>query len=185
MSIQDGRVARRTSNTDAVVDAMLDLIAEGNLRPGAAEIAERSGVSARSLFRYFDDLDSLARAAVERQTARKDHLFQPLDDDGTLEARVERLVDHRLALWREVGPTVRAVWPRAPFQPAFADGLAHRRAQLAAQVAALLPEATADQRVAVDLLTGFEALDRLAGERRARTILLAAVLAVVGARPGT
>ena len=180
IAVSDGRAARREANTDAVIDAMLDLIAEGNLRPGAVEIAERSGVSARSLFRYFDDLDALARVAVERQTARKDHLFQPLPEGGSLEDRVERLVEHRLALWSEVGSTVRAVWLRAPFQPAFAEGLAHRREQLTAQVAALLPEADADQVVAIDLLTGFEALDRVAGDRRAATILRSAVLAVLG-----
>lgn len=175
----DGRSARRQANADAVIDAMLDLIAEGNLRPGAAEIAERSGVSARSLFRYFADLDALARVAVERQTTRRDHLFQPLPGGGSLEERVARLVDHRLALWAEVGPTVRAVLLRAPFQPAFAEGLAHRRDQLADQVATLLPEASADQLVAIDLLTGFESLDRLTGRRRAATILRAAVLAVL------
>lgn len=176
----DGRAARREANAEAVIDAMLDLIAEGNLRPGAAEIAGRSGVSARSLFRYFDDLDALARVAVERQTSRKDHLFQPLEGGGPIAERVARLVDHRLALWAEVGPTVKAAWLRAPFQPAFAEGLAHRREQLAAQVADLLPEADADQRVAIDLLTGFEALDRLSGERRAAAILRAAVLALLG-----
>ena len=176
----DGRAARREANTDAVIDAMLDLIAEGNLRPGAAEIAERSGVSARSLFRYFDDLEALARVAVERQTARRDHLFQPLDGSGSLEERVARLVDHRLALWAEIGPTVRAVLLRAPFQRALADGLAHRREQLEAQVAALLPEADDDQRVAIDLLTGFESLERLSERPRASAILRAAVLAVLG-----
>lgn len=175
----DGRTARREQNVDAVVDAMLDLIAEGNLRPGAAEIADRSGVSPRSVFRYFDDLDALAQTAVERQAARKDHLFVPLDGGGTLAERADRFVEHRLALWREVGPVVRAARLRAPFQPAIAAGLGHRRDQLLDQVRALFPEASGDTAVAVDLLTGFEALDRLDGNRRARTILRRAVLAVL------
>lgn len=175
----DGRTVRRLQNADAVVDAVLDLIAEGNLRPGGAEIAERSGVSLRSLFRYFDDLDALAETAVARQTARKDHLFQPLDPTGDLDTRVQRLVDHRLGLWQEVGPVVRAVRVRAPLRPAVIDAIEHRYEQLRDQVRALFPEADAEQAVAIDLLTGFEALERLEGDRRARRLLRRAVAAVL------
>ena len=57
-------------NREAVVDALLDLYAEGNLRPGTDEIAERAGISPRSLFRYFEDADDLAGEAVARQLAR-------------------------------------------------------------------------------------------------------------------
>ena len=60
----DGRRASRERNRDAVVDALLDLYREGNLSPGADAVAERSGLSRRSLFRYFDDLDDLCRAAI-------------------------------------------------------------------------------------------------------------------------
>ena len=55
----DGRRASRERNRIAVVDALLDLYAEGNLRPGAGEVARRAGLSRRSVFRYFDDLDDL------------------------------------------------------------------------------------------------------------------------------
>ena len=51
----DGRRLRRALNREAVVDALLSLYDEGNLRPGTDRIAERAGISPRSLFRYFDD----------------------------------------------------------------------------------------------------------------------------------
>ena len=66
----DGRRLRRERNRLAVVDALLDLYREGNLRPGTDEIATRAGLSPRSLFRYFDDVDDLTGAAVARQLAR-------------------------------------------------------------------------------------------------------------------
>ncbi|HRE00682.1 MAG TPA: TetR family transcriptional regulator, partial [Ilumatobacteraceae bacterium] len=65
----DGRRGRRDRNRDAVVDALLTLYHDGVLEPSADAIAEQAGLSARSLFRYFDDLDDLQRAAVERHAA--------------------------------------------------------------------------------------------------------------------
>ena len=47
-----------------VVDALLAYYDEGDHEPGAAKIAARAGVSERTVFRYFDDLDALAAEAV-------------------------------------------------------------------------------------------------------------------------
>lgn len=60
----DGRTARRARNREAVIRAMLELIDEGELDPATAKIAERAGVSHRSVFRYFDDLGDLVREAI-------------------------------------------------------------------------------------------------------------------------
>ena len=58
----DGRTARRDRNRDAVLDAVIELFTEGHVGLVAADVAERSGVSLRSVYRYFDDLEALARA---------------------------------------------------------------------------------------------------------------------------
>ena len=71
----DGRRARRHRSRDLAVDALLDLLGEGVLRPTAQQVAERSGVSLRSIFRIFDDVESLNAAAAARQLSRVRHLF--------------------------------------------------------------------------------------------------------------
>jgi hypothetical protein len=64
----DGRRARSARSREAAADAILDLLDEGLTElPGAAEVAERSGLSTRTVFRLFDDLESLYAAAVMRQ----------------------------------------------------------------------------------------------------------------------
>ncbi|MBI5283939.1 MAG: TetR/AcrR family transcriptional regulator [Chloroflexi bacterium] len=132
----DGRRAWRDRNLTAVVDALLDLFAEGNLRPGADEIAARSGVSRRSVFRYFDDLDTLDRAAIERQTERVSHLLDVGDvGKGTVEARVERLVAQRLRLFEAIRPAARVSRLRAPFEPVVAEELARSTSLFRKQVA--------------------------------------------------
>ena len=47
-------------------DALLALYREGHHDAGAADVAARAGVSVRTVFRLFDDLDSLVEIAIER-----------------------------------------------------------------------------------------------------------------------
>jgi AcrR family transcriptional regulator len=131
----DGRRAWRDRNLSAVVDALLDLFAEGNLRPGADEIAVRSGVSRRSVFRYFDDLDSLDRVAIERQLARVSHLVDVPDlGEGSINDRIARLVSQRVRLFEAILPVGRVSRLRAPFEPVVADELARSRKLFRRQV---------------------------------------------------
>ena len=131
----DGRRAWRERNRNAVVDALLDLYMEGNMDPGAQAIAERSGVSRRSLFRYFDDMDDLCRVAIERHAERVGHLFEiERIGEGTLEDRIERLAGQRMRLYETIAPVRQLATVRAPFQPMIASRLAEADATLRTQV---------------------------------------------------
>lgn len=166
----DGRTARRDRNRDAVLDAVIELFTEGQVGLAAADVAERSGVSLRSVYRYFDDLEALARAAIARQMERFAPLAE-LDDPGVgpLEARIDRTVTGRMRLYEAIGPTRRAALQRAPANPIISEQLDHTRELLQAQVEAMFaPELGAlptgerrERAAAVDLLLGFEAFDHL------------------------
>ena len=82
----DGRTARRDRNRDAVLDAVLDLFGEDSLAPAPAEVAERSGVSLRSVYRYYEDRDALYRDVADHvvdsdrdEVLRFAHSFAPND----------------------------------------------------------------------------------------------------------
>ena len=128
MSADDGRRQRRERNRDAVVQAVLELVREGELAPGAEAVAARAGLSARSVFRYFDDLDDLCRAGIAHQVA----LVRPILDqqpshDGTLADRVAAVVAQRVDLFEAMGPVGSFARLRAPFQPLIAEQLAAAR----------------------------------------------------------
>src|SRR5687767_696514 len=110
----DGRRARRHRSRDLAVDALLDLLNEGVARPTAQQVAERSGVSLRSIFRIFDDVQSLHMAASERQMSRVRHLFVDIVADGTLEERVQATVATTTRLYEQVAPIRRAALRAAP-----------------------------------------------------------------------
>lgn len=121
----DGRTLRRTRNRTAVIDALLEIVREGNLHPGAAEIAERAGVSHRSIFRYFDDLDDLARNAIDHAFAEAGPLADVPDIGvGALPERIETFVDSRLSLLQFVDGTMQLARMRAPSIASIDEGLA-------------------------------------------------------------
>ena len=66
----DGRTARALRTREAIVDACISLVDEGVLKPTAPRIAERAGVSVRSVFQHFDDLESLFAMVAERVVGR-------------------------------------------------------------------------------------------------------------------
>src|SRR3546814_16872470 len=76
-------------------DATISLIDEGDLRPTAPRVAERAGVSVRSVFQHFDDLESLHAAVAERLVERVAVLVVPIDPAGQLDDRPTRIVHPR------------------------------------------------------------------------------------------
>src|SRR5437870_4843088 len=66
----DGRTARGQRTRAAVVDALLALLEEGDLRPPAPRIADRAGVSLRSVFQHFADRETLFAAVAAAQLER-------------------------------------------------------------------------------------------------------------------
>jgi len=171
----DGRRQRRDRNRTAVVQALLGLYGDGNLAPSVDEIAARSGVSARSLFRYFDDVDDLCRAAIEEQQNTLRHLVV-IDSEPhyPFAERVAALVRQRAELFEAIESVATVSRLRAPFNLVVADGLTQGRAFLRSQVAALfepelrsLPTAVAASRLAsADVVTSFESWRLLRDDQR-------------------
>jgi len=129
----DGRRARRDQNRDRVVDALLQIYREGNLRPSVALVAERSGVSHRSVFRYFEDLDELYRVTVERQfRSIYDYLLISAIGEGSVGDRIEAIVENRQELYEVTEFPFRVGQMLAPVEPIIA---AHRRDMAARAVA--------------------------------------------------
>lgn len=102
----DGRRLRAARNREAVVDAVLDIIREqgGGPLPGAAEVAERAGVSERTVFRHFADLDSLLLEAARKQRPVVAGYLSPRPDMADLDRRIASVVRLRARLYEEVGP---------------------------------------------------------------------------------
>lgn len=162
---EDGRRARRHRSRDLVVDALLDLLHEGVIRPTAQQVAERSGVSLRSIFRIFDDVETLHTAAATRQISRVRHLFVDVAAEGTLAERVGIMVEINARLYESVAPIRRAALRTAPESVPLQAQLRRVRGWLRAEIGRVFATEVGHDAPyvlpALEVLMSFEAWDQL------------------------
>lgn len=100
----DGRRRRGNTSRARIVEAMLKLVREGNPSPGAARVAQLAGVSLRTVFRHFEEMDSLYREMSETIQAHVlPALFRPYSVEGW-HARLHELVDRRVEVYEFIMP---------------------------------------------------------------------------------
>jgi AcrR family transcriptional regulator len=188
--ITDGRSLRRARNQEAVVEAILALLMDGQARPTAQQISVRSGVSMRSIFRLFDDMEALHRAAIARQEERIASLLTPLPADGELGERVRLLVDNRAEIFETISPVRRLGVQLAAQSTTISSELARISGFFRDQVATVFAAeiaCTAEPNVALDaadVATSWETWDRLRvgqglSTRQATDVVVAMVTAVL------
>ncbi|WP_158675518.1 TetR/AcrR family transcriptional regulator [Nocardia stercoris] len=159
----DGRTARAAKNRQAVLDAALALIDEGDLHPTAQAVAERAGVATRSLYHHFHDLETLYLSAAQTQIAR--HWGVLLDPvTGELGARIDALVTVRAKLYEGVTNVRRAAVLREHESVVLSERMNESRAALRAHLRTNLPELEAlgqAEREAVFAMGSWETWDVL------------------------
>lgn len=166
----DGRSARALRTREAIVDALLQLIDAGELKPPAPRIAQQAGVSLRSIYQHFDDLEALFAAAHGRYIQRLLELIEEVPDEGPLEDRLQAFVAQRARVLEAVTPARRAALLQEPFSERLREGR-DRIYQVGtwevarvfrAELDAVADAAQrADLLVAVSMCSGWEAWDQL------------------------
>jgi len=119
----DGRRARAAKTREAIVDAAIALLDAGDLKPTAAAIAQRAGLSVRSVFQHFADLEDLFLAVSDRQTNRVAALYTGITYDGSLDRRLDVFVSYRATLYETISPIRRAAMLQEPFSRIVAERL--------------------------------------------------------------
>lgn len=105
----DGRRARGLRTRDAIISALLDLIASGDVAPTAQRIADRAGVSVRSVYQHFTDVEGLYADAAARMYERIRASAAEIDPGLALTKRVEAFADGRASTLEALRPFNRAV----------------------------------------------------------------------------
>src|SRR5580704_7158993 len=98
----DGRAARSLRSRRAIVDAMRALHAEGDLRPTAPRVAERAGVSVRTVWQQFADMETLLVEADRRDNEILRSLADRIDPDLPLTGRVAMFTRQRARILEQM-----------------------------------------------------------------------------------
>jgi len=101
---QDGRRARGAENRRRIVAAMLELIGEGQVSPGAEQVAARAEVGLRTVFRHFDDMDNLYREISALMSSELMPVATAPFPEGSWEDRIGELVARRGRVFEKMMP---------------------------------------------------------------------------------
>lgn len=154
----DGRRRRSQQSRDRIIAAMMDLVEEGQTSPIAEQVAERAQVGLRSVFRHFNDMDSLfaemaARLALHYQPALAP--FVSPDWRGRLNEAIER----RIAVYEKLLPFKRAADTHRHASPAIQNNHVQTNELLRARLRSLLPPALMDDAIAIETLDFLLSID--------------------------
>ena len=192
---RDGRTVRAERTRQALVDALLGLLDSGVLSPTAAAIAQRAGVSERSLFQHFPDREALFEAVARQQYERVMPTLRPVDASLPLADRIDEFTRQRARLYEMIGGVRRAALLIEHESPAVAGWLTTARRAKAAEAERVfrreLEAIPADEReplrAALVALCAWPAWDswrthQRLGVSRARAAMAAAIRALLGAQ---
>lgn len=183
----DGRVRRGERSREAIVAALFELIGEGVPRPTAQQVAKRARVNIRTVFRHFSEMESLYAALDSRLRGELRGLLEGGPPRAGIEARATALVRQHCEVFERIAPYKRSSNSKRWGSRFLTE--AHRELvrELRNRLLLWLPElshASTEARNAIELLTSFEAWDRLRSDQRlgrnaARTAIEHAVIAVL------
>lgn len=111
----DGRAARSHRTRRAIVDAMRALHGEGDMRPSASRIAERAGVSLRTVWQQFADMEALLVEAGRRDLEILLGQVRPVDPGLPLADRIAHIVSRNARVYERMAPGWRAARLHEPF----------------------------------------------------------------------
>jgi TetR/AcrR family transcriptional regulator of autoinduction and epiphytic fitness len=183
VTLVDGRTRRGERNREAIIDALLTCYGDGILRPSVQEVADRAGVSARSVHNHFDDVEALRAEVAQRQWERCKPFAVNLDTTRPVAERIDQLVALRSALFEEVTPVRRAALLVVDESPTIATNLGHLDRALRRQLERAF-DVEPDVLDAIDALASWDAWNRLRRAQgcsvaRARRILTATISTLI------
>lgn len=184
----DGRRKRSEDSRARIVAAMLELVQAGEMAPGAEQVAAHAGVGLRTVFRHFNDMDSLYRemsAAMEAEIMEV--VAKPLKGE-TWREMLNDMIARRAAAFEKMAPYQRAAAVHRHRSSYLAAGHDQFTATCRAFLVAILPEDVASQPgllESLDLMLSFETWSRLRREqnltaRRARAVVEEIVQKLIG-----
>ncbi|MEL7041637.1 MAG: TetR/AcrR family transcriptional regulator [Pseudomonadota bacterium] len=103
-AIVDGRRQRSDRSRQRIIEALFDLISEGEMSPNAASVAKRARVGLRTVFRHFEDLDRIYDEMTDALiTAILPKVVAPYQGT-TWQDRLMECIDRRADIYETVFP---------------------------------------------------------------------------------
>jgi TetR/AcrR family transcriptional regulator, regulator of autoinduction and epiphytic fitness len=113
----DGRRLRAVRTKEAIIDAVLALVDAGELTPTVPQIAERAGISERSIRQHFASRSALLLAGAAKHAERASRLHAAPVAKGSFDVRLDAFVRARVAYLEATAGVRRAAMMHADEWP--------------------------------------------------------------------
>jgi AcrR family transcriptional regulator len=191
----DGRRLRGQRTQTKVLEALLELVAEGEMRPTAQAVSNRAGVSLRTVYHHFEDVEDVRRRALDLQRSRYQAGFRSIDPGLPVEERIETFCRQVRRLFEAITPIRRSMLADDPISEELREGRRRARDLRIAQLSATFPELGERTRAAKDLLAALDVVtawptwnyqrETLQRSAAASESIMAAMMAALLAGPST
>jgi len=111
LEVVDGRTIRREKSRQRIIDAVIQLVTDGKEEPTAESIAELAGVTMRTVFRHFDDMEALHREIVADRQVQTDALRVAYDPNRNWREQFDELILRRTGIFEKFMP--RILWAQS------------------------------------------------------------------------
>jgi AcrR family transcriptional regulator len=105
----DGRRLRSANSRNRIISALIALVAQGELAPTAEMVAEQAGLSLRTVFRHFEEMDNLYLEIAGAIIRRAEPLIGRPFAAGTWPDILPEMIDRRAEYFETVAPFKRAL----------------------------------------------------------------------------
>ena len=92
----DGRILRSQKSQNIILESIINLIINGNLYPTAEEVAKESGIAIRTVFRHFDDMETLLMKVDESINLKVINDEKKIKLDSPLNTRLSLIINERI-----------------------------------------------------------------------------------------
>ena len=100
----DGRHSRTIATRKRIVAGFIDLIAEGIVSPTAEQVALRAGIGLRTVFRHFDDMETLYREVGTHVSMLIDQVLQTQLKAPDWQGKLVESIEIRAPLFEKLMP---------------------------------------------------------------------------------
>ena len=165
----DGRRQRSSRSREQIVRAMIELIRAGEMQPAAARVAEKANVGLRTVFRHFEEMDTLNREISAIVEAEILPLVEKPFEGKTWRIQMDELLERRAHIYERVMP-LKIAGSLQRFRSHFLMDDYNRFLRMERQgLKRVLPAKIMNDPVlfaAIEMATGFQAWRRLRQDQR-------------------
>lgn len=166
---EDGRRQRSSRSRERIVHAMIELIQAGEMSPAAARVAEKANVGLRTVFRHFEEMDTLNREISSIVAAEILPIVEKPFKGSTWRMQLDELLERRADIYERIMP-LKIAGSLQRFRSSFLMDDYNRflRMEREGLKQVLPPEIKKDAVLfsAIELATGFQAWRRLRQDQR-------------------